>query len=86
MSEDRPDRPGTAAFLEALHVERNAKLGFGLGVLFAAGVFVFFVAIPGSRRSPLLYVALAFVLAVGAGLLLTTVFTLGSAYRLARQL
>ena len=86
MSEDRPNRPGTAAFLQALHVERNAKLGFGIGVLFAIGVFVFFVAIPGSQRSPLLYVGLAFVLAVGTGLLLTTAFTLGSAYRLARRL
>lgn len=86
MADDPPDRPGTAAFLAALRVRRNATLGFALGTLFAVAVFVFFVALPGSRRSPLLYVALAFVLAVGVGLLLTTVFTLGSAYRLARRL
>jgi uncharacterized membrane protein YccC len=86
VSEDSPARRGTAAFVEALNVSRNAKAGFGIGVVVAIAVFVFFVGIPGSRYSPVLYVALAFVLAVGIGLLLTLVFTLGSAYRLARQL
>jgi len=86
VTADRPDRPGTAAFLRALDVERNAAAGFALGTLFAAAVFVLFVVVPGTRRSPVLYVALAFVLAVGTGLLLTTLFTLWSAYRLAQEL
>jgi hypothetical protein len=86
VSEDQPGRPGTARLVEALHVQRNARFGFGLGVAFAVAVFVFFVAIPGSNRSPLLFVGLSFVLAVGVGLLLTLLFTLGSAYRLSRDL
>ena len=72
--------------MAALNVPRNARFGFGLGVALAVAAFVFFVVVPGSQRSPVLYVALAFVLAVGVGLLLTLVFTLASAYRLARQL
>lgn len=85
MADDTQARPGTAAFAAALDVRRNALAGFGLGGLFAGGVFVLFVGLPGSRRSPLLFVGLAAVLAVGTGLLLTVVFTLASAYRLARQ-
>lgn len=78
-----PDHP-RANFLRALGVERNAKAGFALGGLFAAAVFVRFVYLADRPHSPVLWMMLAFVLAVGTGLLLTLAFTLGSAYRLAR--
>lgn len=79
-------RPGVGAFAAALHVRRNALLGFGLGAAFALAVFVEFAYL-ADRRYPVAYwLALAFVLAVGVGLLLTLGFTLGSAYRLARRL
>lgn len=48
-------------------------------------VFGFFVVIPGTYRSPALYVALGFVLAVSLGGLATAVLTLFSAVRLARE-
>jgi hypothetical protein len=80
-----PERPGTANFLRALKVERNAKAGFAIGVAFSLLVFVRFVLLPGREYPLALWLALAFVLAVGTGLLLTVVFTLGSAYRLARR-
>lgn len=86
MSDTTPADTGRAAFIAALNVPRNAVLGFGIGSLFALGVFVVFVGLPGSRYSPLLYVGLGVVLAVGTGLLLTIVFTLITAVRLARQL
>lgn len=73
-----------ATFLRALHVERNAKAGFALGSLLAAFVFAWFVYVPDRRYSVVLWLMLAFVLAVGTGLLLTVAFTLGSAYRLVR--
>lgn len=73
-----------ANFLRALHVERNAMVGFVLGALFAAAVFVRFVYLVDRPHSPVLWLMLAFVLAAGTGLLLTLTFTLGSAYRLAR--
>lgn len=76
---------GRAAFVRALNVQRNAKVGFAFGALAAVAVFVFFVVIPGTYRSVALYVALAFVLAVSLGGLATAVLTLGSAVRLARE-
>lgn len=83
MSEQPPS--GRAALVRALHVRRNAKIGVGFGVLAALAVFAFFVVIPGTYRSALFYVALAFVLAVSLGGLATAVLTLGSAIRLARS-
>lgn len=78
-----PEHP-RANFLRALNVERNAAVGFAFGTLFAAAVFVRFVYLVDRPHSPVLWLMLAFVLAVGTGLLLTVAFTLGSAYRLAR--
>lgn len=83
-SDPEPEHP-RVAFVRALNVARNAKVGFALGALFAAVVFVRFVYLPDRRHSPVLWLMLAFVLAVGTGLLLTVAFTLGSAYRLARE-
>lgn len=86
MSDPPESEHPRAAFLRALDVERNAKAGFALGVLFAALVFVWFVYVPDRRYPVVLWLMLAFVLAVGTGLLLTLAFTLGSAYRLVRNL
>jgi len=68
----------------ALNVPRNAKLGFGLAVLITATIVSVFV-LPGTARPGYLYVALAFVLAVSLGGLLTALFTVASAVRLARS-
>jgi len=79
------DVGGRAALVEALNVPTNLKRGFAFGFLFAAAVFVFFVVIPGTYRSPALYVALWFVLAMGMGGLATTVLLIVSAYRLTKE-
>lgn len=86
--EDVPERPsGTANFFRAINVERNAKVGFGIGVLLALGLLALIVVNAGSSDYPVfLYAGLAFVLATGVGLLLTMVFTVGSLVRKAREL
>lgn len=81
-----PDASGRQAFVRALRVRRNAKWGLAAGVAFAALVFAFFVAVPGTYRSPLWYVALAFVLALSTAGLVAFLLTLGRAYRLSREL
>nr|WP_135304665.1 hypothetical protein [Halomicroarcula amylolytica] len=68
----------------ALHVPRNAKFGFGVATLVTAAIVALFV-LPGTGRPMFLYVALAFVLLVSLGSLLTAVFTAISAVRLARS-
>ena len=85
MSEGVPDRPPRARLVEALEVRRNAKQGFAAGLLFAVAVYVYFVAVPGTRVwSPVLYLGLAFVVAVTTGLLATAVLTALTARRLAK--
>lgn len=69
----------------ALNVPRNAKLGFGLAVALTATIVALFVVVPGTTRPAYLYVALAFVLVASLGGLLTAIFTVGSAIRLARS-
>lgn len=86
MDEQVPERPPMANLIDALEVRRNAKRGFAAGILFAAAIFTFFVVVPGTYRSPLLYVGLAFVVAVTTGLLATTILTALTARRLARDL
>ena len=83
---DREQPGGRAALVEALEVPRNARRGFAFGLLFTVAVFVFFVVLPGTYRSPLFYVGLGFVLAVAVGGLATTVLTAITAYRLSREL
>ncbi|WP_136716871.1 DUF7536 family protein [Halorientalis salina] len=83
---DADGASGTAAFVEALEVPRNARRGFGFGLAFTVATFVFFVVIPGVTRSPLYYVMLAFVLAVGIGGIATAVLTMRTAYRLSKEL
>lgn len=77
---------GRAALVQALNVPTNAKRGFAFGLLFAVAVFAFFVAIPDTFRSPVLYLALAFVLAMAMGSLATAVLVAVSAYRLAKDI
>ena len=67
----------------ALNVPRNAKWGFGVAVVLTGLVVALFV-LPGTQRPASLYVALAFVLTVSLGGLLTALFTVGSAINLAR--
>uniref|UniRef100_UPI0035BF309E DUF7536 family protein n=1 Tax=Halostella litorea TaxID=2528831 RepID=UPI0035BF309E len=79
-------------FMRALDVPRNAKISAVAGVGFAAVLYGFFVVapavlsgVPARGRSPLLYLALAFVAAVTSAMLFVTVLTLVSAVRLARE-
>jgi len=83
---DVPDRPGVANVVAALNVRRNAAIGFTLGVLFTAFVVYVYVVVPDRPYSLALWATLGFVLAVGTGLLLTTVLTLRSAVQRAREL
>ncbi|MFC7235127.1 DUF7536 family protein [Halosegnis marinus] len=85
MSQEPPERPGTARFAAALGVRRNAAVGFALGALVA--VFLTYGAVTGPQDaySDAAYVALGFVLAVGTGLLATLLLTVVSAVRLARE-
>ena len=83
---DVQEPSGKARFVEALEVPRNARLGFGFGFVFTVAVFVFFVVIPGTNRSQLYYLGLAFVLAVGIGGIATMVLTMRTAYHLSKEL
>lgn len=80
------NRSGTAAFLEALSVARNGKIGVAVGVAFGALMYVVRVfelrgPAPDGVGGPILFLALAFVLAFGTAVLVTTVLTVVSAYR-----
>jgi hypothetical protein len=81
-----PERPGVANLIDALNVRRNAAVGFGLGILFTLFIVYVYVILPDRAYSLGLWATLGFVLAVGTGLLLSAVFTLGSAFRRAREL
>lgn len=81
-----PDADGPAAFMQALRVGRNARVGAVVGAAFTALVFLVFVVLPGTYRSPLWYVGLAFVLALSTAGLVAVLLTLGRAVRLSRQL
>jgi hypothetical protein len=86
-TDDRPERPGTAAFLAALGVARNAKVGFATGAVLAVLLLALVVRGAEAAQYPLfLYAALAFVLAVGVGLLLTALLTVGVAIKRVREL
>jgi hypothetical protein len=76
---DTPTGNPTANFLAALEVRRNAGIGFGIGVVFAAVVFALFGR--GSR-----YLILAVIVALAGGALLAFVLTLVTAWRRIRAL
>ncbi len=84
VSGNVPERP-RANFVAALNVRRNAVRGFAFSLLFTVAVLAVFVFLPGTRRPTPYYLALAFVLVTSLGALATTVLTLISAYRLARE-
>ncbi|WP_435180722.1 DUF7536 family protein [Halorussus sp. AFM4] len=84
MSGNVPERP-RANFAAALNVRRNAVRGFAFSLLFTAAVLALFVFVPGTNRPVVYYLGLGFVLAAALGALTTTVLTLLSAYRLARE-
>jgi len=78
---------GPGRLLEALDARRNAVVGFAVGALVTAAVFMFFVVLPGATaRSPVYYAALAFVLAMALGGLATALLLVYRAYRLSREL
>jgi hypothetical protein len=81
-----PDAAGPQAFMQALRVGHNARLGVVVGVAATVVVFVLFVVIPGAGRSPLWYVSLGFVLALSTAGLVAAVLTLARAVRLSRDL
>lgn len=90
MSEDAPERSPRARLVEALSVARNLKIGLAVGVAFAALVYAVRVLellgpTTDSRGGPVLFLALAFVLAVTLGALVATALTLVRAIRLARE-
>jgi hypothetical protein len=68
-----------------LNVRRNAAVGLVLGTVIASFLTYGAVTGPQGAYSDAAYVALGFVLAVGTGLLVAMVLTVGSAVRLARQ-
>jgi hypothetical protein len=88
---DTSGRPGLGGLLERLGVERNAKVGGVVGVAVAAvvysvRVFELLGPAPSGAAGPELFLALAFVLAVGTALLVTVALTVAAAYRETRAL
>lgn len=76
--------------MEALNVVRHAKVGFAVGVAVAALVYVYRVfellgPVRDPRGSPWLFLLLAFVLAVGVGVLVTLMLVSRAAIEYARE-
>ncbi|WP_302082162.1 DUF7536 family protein [Salinibaculum rarum] len=87
MSSTENQPSGRAALVEALHVRQNLKRGVAAGVAFTAVVFLFFVVLaPSTVRSPVYYVALAFVLAMTSSGLAAALLVMRRAYKLTRDL
>ncbi|WP_423751066.1 DUF7536 family protein [Salinirarus marinus] len=96
MSDESPDRLPVAGVVDALSVRRNAKAGVAVGVclgvsLYLARVFEVFGPFEGAREYPVFgqegyFLVLAFVLAATTALLVATLLSLVSAYRLAKRL
>ncbi|MFB6136725.1 MAG: hypothetical protein ABEJ42_00065 [Halobacteriaceae archaeon] len=70
---------------EALGLRTQVRRGAVAGLALATTAFVLFVAVPGGRHSPVLYLALAFVVATTAGGLVTTALVAYRAHRLATR-
>ncbi|UTF53801.1 DUF7536 family protein [Natronosalvus rutilus] len=85
-SPDQPDRPPTAALLEALDVKRNAVISLLVGVAFTVAVFAFFVVVPGSNQQSGYLIALAFVLATTSAGTVWIALTVYAAIGLSREL
>jgi peptidoglycan/LPS O-acetylase OafA/YrhL len=74
-----------ARLLATLDVRRHAVRGFAASAVLTAAVLAFFVLIPGSVHPTPYYLALAVVLALSLGALLTAVLIARRAVRLARD-
>lgn len=86
MSENRPDRPSLWRALATVGAKRNAAIGLLTGTAFAAALFLAFV-VPGETREPwVLYLGLAFVVAVTTGMTIAVLLTIRSAVRFSRNL
>lgn len=70
-----------ARLVAALEVRRNALWGFSISTGLTVGVLAFFVLVPGSVHPTPYYLALAFVLAMSLGALLTAVLVARTAVR-----
>ncbi|KAB1186736.1 MULTISPECIES: hypothetical protein [Haloferax] len=96
MTDDVPDRPPAGGLVQALDVPRNAAIGAVVGLGLAVVAYLFrvlelFGPFAGTREYPVLgaegwFLILAFVLASSTALLVATVLTLVSAYRLSQTL
>ncbi|MFB6134294.1 MAG: hypothetical protein ABEJ55_04840 [Halanaeroarchaeum sp.] len=80
-----PDDP-TDAMLAALEVRKNVRRGLTVGVLVSLAVYTVFVVLPpGTVRSRLYYIVLAFVLAITLGGVVSAGLVARRALRLARE-
>lgn len=96
MSDETPARPPSAGLIDALEVRRNALVGAVAGVALAVLVYLVRVfeligPVAGTQQYPVVgpegwFLVLGFVLASATALLVTTVLTLVTAYRLTREL
>ena len=89
MSADAPGRPPVGRLLDVLRVRRNVAVGVAVGVALAAllyAVRVLELLGPApDQGSPVLFLALALVLALSAGSLVATALTVLTAVRVARE-
>ena len=96
VSDEPPERPPSAGLLDTLQVRRNATIGLTSGVALAALVYLVRVfeligPVAGVQRYPVVgpegwFLVLGVVLASATALLVTTVLTAVTAYRLPRRL
>jgi len=96
VSDETPARPPSAGLIDALEVRRNALVGAVAGVALAVLVYLVRVfeligPVAGTQQYPVVgpegwFLVLGFVLASATALLVTTVLTLVTAYRLTREL
>jgi hypothetical protein len=96
VSDETPARPPSTGLIEALEVRRNALVGAAVGVALAVLVYLVRVfeligPVAGTQRYPVIgpegwFLVLGFVLASATALLVATVLTAVTAYRLTREL
>ena len=81
MASDRPERPGVAAVVTELNVERHARIALPIAVAFSALVFLFFAYLPGTDEPLSYWLGLTVVLAFSVFVLLVVALSLRTAYR-----
>jgi hypothetical protein len=94
VSDETPSRPPAVGLVRALRVRRNATVGVVAGAALAVLVYLVRVfellgPVAGTQTYPLVgpagwFLLLGFVLASATALLVTTILTAATAYRLAR--